>query len=413
MKRIRFLGAWAIRPTARAWTIGVGALVVYFFANQTQVGWLYVMSALLAGVVIAAWAMNRGALNGMAAARTIEAMEIYEGDDVMVALRLTQTGRAGAAQIRLIERCPFAPPEDRAWKLPVFIPTLPARAAVELSYTTTADRRGVYTFPPLNIETRAPFGAFANAQTRDLPTPTVIYPEVRRLSHLALLDRQRAPVIPRPSAGLGYEVMGVRPYRAGDSPRHVHWRSTARTGQLMSKEFADETNPGLTIALDCAAYPYSDTESKHTPFEMAVKIAAALGDYAHRRHLPVYLVSNGLAAPSGVAAWTALLEWLARVQPDGSQSLAGALNGRPLASAFAAVIMPYPNRALISLIDDLRRRGAAVLSIVIDPTSFPDSTQPEMNADGIVNAIGGDAHAIRHGDDWGAIIGDARERVGG
>ncbi|MDZ4764878.1 MAG: DUF58 domain-containing protein [Chloroflexota bacterium] len=411
MKTLRFQRPRS-RPTSRAWTIGIGALVVYFFANQTQVGWLYVMAALLAGVVVAAWWMNRGSLKGISGARAIGAAELYEGDVIDIALRLTQTGRVGAAQVRLTERCPFAPPDDRAWELPVFVPTLPARASVELAYTVTADLRGVYTFPLLHIETRAPFGLFGTIRTLDVPTPTVVYPEVRTLRQLALLDRQRAPVLPRPSAGLGYEVMGVRPYRAGDSPRHIHWRSTARTGQLISKEFADETNPGLTLALDCFAYPYADTIGKHTPFESAVKVAASLGDYARRRNLPLYLAANGLAAPSGAVAWTALLEWLARVQPEGHHVVSSALAGRALASAFVALILPYPDRAILPTIHDLRRRGAAVLAVVIDPASFPDAIALDLSADALAGDIGSDAVVVRYGDDWIAALADRRERVG-
>ena len=46
-------------PTSRSGVVLIGALVLYFFANQTQVGWLYVMCAVLAGTVLSAWWLSR------------------------------------------------------------------------------------------------------------------------------------------------------------------------------------------------------------------------------------------------------------------------------------------------------------------------------------------------------------------
>ena len=86
--------------------------------------------------------------------------------------------------------------------------------------------------------------------------------------------------------------MGVRPYRTSDSPRHIHWRIVARRQQLMTKEFAEEAQPGLTLALDVFAHPYPAPAGKHTPFEWGVKLAASIGEYAHRRRYPLHLASS-------------------------------------------------------------------------------------------------------------------------
>lgn len=51
-------------PTARTFTVLIAASLIYLFANQTQVGWMYVMAALLTGMMPAAWAVNRRALTG-------------------------------------------------------------------------------------------------------------------------------------------------------------------------------------------------------------------------------------------------------------------------------------------------------------------------------------------------------------
>ena len=182
-------------------------------------------------------------------------------------------------------------------------------------------------FRALELDSRAPFGFFKRARDSTCLRRRWSIPKSSRCSHFDLLDRQFAPQVTRPTAGIGYEVMGLRPYRPGDSPRHIHWRTVARTGQLVSKEFADETQPGVTLALDLFHHPYAAIESKHTPFEWAVKVAASIGDYANRRGYPLTLATNddALPAPVGAISWYALLQYLARVQPVGDLPLAQAL----------------------------------------------------------------------------------------
>ncbi|MBZ0289835.1 MAG: DUF58 domain-containing protein, partial [Anaerolineae bacterium] len=236
-------------PTSRALTFLSAALVLYLFANQTQVGWLYVMSALLAGTVLAGWFLSRGMLKRIRAERNIGQVEMHEGDTVSVALKLFKN-RGAASQIRLEEKCPLAAPDSPQRAVKLFIPSLPAGGTVEFDYEVLVDRRGLHEFPALALTSRAPFGFFRRDTIIQSPTRALVYPEVRPLKRLELLDKQAAPEVTRQRAGLGYGVIGVRPFRSGDSARHIHWRSVARTGTLMSKEFADEAQPGLTLVLD-------------------------------------------------------------------------------------------------------------------------------------------------------------------
>jgi uncharacterized protein (DUF58 family) len=201
-----------------------------------------------------------------------------------------------------------------------------------------------------------------------------VYPEVKPLSRFDLLDKQFAPQVTRPSAGVGYEVMGIRGYRAGDSPRHIHWRTVARTGQLASKEFADETQPGVVLALDLFQHPYAPSDTKHTPFEWAIKLAASIGDYANRRGYPLTLATNdeALPAPNGAISLYGLLQYLARVQPVGELTLAEALARVPM-QAFVIAVLPYPDAGIIAYLRELHYRKVRVFVVVLDGESFPDA----------------------------------------
>jgi uncharacterized protein (DUF58 family) len=390
-------------PTGRAGAVLIGALVLYFFANQTQVGWLYVMSALLAGVIGAGWWLSRGTLRGISGMRRLGdglLDEWHEGDPVTITFRLSKSGRGAGAQIRLNEVCPLAEPAKRV--MPLYIPQLPAGGAVEFNYELDIYRRGVYAFPPLTLTTGVPFGFFRRSVVLDVPTRALVYPEVRYIERIDLLDRQLTPQVTRQKAGVGYEVFGLRPYRPGDSPRHIHWRSVARAGgqQLFSKEFADETQPGLVLALDLFAHPYAATESKHTPFEWAVKIAASVGDYARRRQYPLLLVTNDrkLPAPSGALPLPLLLEYLTRVEPTGDEPLR--VDG--IGAAFVIAVLPYPDEAAGGALRALAARRLPVLAYILDPVSFPaalEGADAAAFAAGL-RADGVETRLIQYGEDW-------------
>jgi uncharacterized protein (DUF58 family) len=386
-------------PTPRAYSFLVAAFIIYLFANQTQVGWLYVMAALLAGTMLAAGWLSRGTLRGLTGSRLIPQNELHEGDEATVYLKLSKRG--GAAQICLTEHCPLVAPDNSYRNLKMFIPSLPSGEAVEFDYTVTLDRRGLHKFPDLELSSQAPFGFFRRRRTLPITTRVLVYPEVRSLQRLDLLDRQLTPEMPRPRPGVGYEVIGVRPFRAGDSPRHIHWRSVARTGELISKEFADEVQPGLSLVLDLYHHPYAPSESKHVPFEWAVKVAASIGDYAYKHGYPLHLVADGeaLAPPMGTVAWPSLLQYLARVQATGTRPLASVMGNHPT-QAFVAVVLPWPDATIVETLVSLARRRVQVMAAVLDPETFPDGGLTGQGLAGQLMAAGIEVHLIRYGEDW-------------
>jgi uncharacterized protein (DUF58 family) len=289
-----------MRPTQRGWAIAAVVLLLYFFANQTQVGWLYVLSALAAGVWLTTWFLPRRMLRGLTLARRINGLatpielELYAGETITVELDLTNTSRTPVLQVRGEEICPLASADERTQSF--FVPGLSPGADVTLKYETTCARRGWFEFPPVALSTRAPFGFFSAHRDISAPTGVLVFPEYREIKRLALFDRTPAAQNTFTRIGAGGEFVGVREYRPGDSPRHVHWRSTARVGQLIVKEFAAETEPGLIIALDLRVSSVAGF-GEDTSLELAIKIAATLARYAHQRELPVSLTVNSRAWP--------------------------------------------------------------------------------------------------------------------
>lgn len=144
---------------------------------------------------------------------------------------------------------------------------------------TVWETRGAYPLEIVTLSTSFPFGLFVKERDVDLPGEVVVWPRTDR------------PVrAPRPSgervrrsgeafagqAGARGEYRGLRPYRPGDDPRDVHWKTTARVGQPVVKEYERDRSRALWLCLDLRA-------AEGEMAEAAVEIAAALAAAALRR----------------------------------------------------------------------------------------------------------------------------------
>ena len=396
-----------MKRTARFWTFLVASIVFWFFANQTQIGWLYIVSAILGGILISAWMLNRGTLKRLSGERQLlldSDDDLHEGDDIRIRLTLKNTGQLPASHLALIEHCPLAPPDSEEHKLRMFIPMLPD--SLEFDYQTIVHRRGLHHFPPMKVNSRAPFGFYERKGERKVDTSVLVYPELRKLTRLSLLDEQPAAELSNPKAGMGSEVIGVRPYRPGDSPRHVHWRSVARHGQLVSKEFAQETQPGVSVVLDryCPLTPIPDT--KYQPFEMAVKAAVSIADYAMQKGYPVYLSADNsdMAVPQGAIVRDSLMQYMARVPQSAESNLADVLNYQPM-QQFIAIVMAWVDDTILETLMSMKHRGYNMLVIIPDPASYP--IESDVSADNLADTLEGSGipyRILKHDEDWSYVI---------
>jgi len=367
-------------PTKRTWGFLILTVALYFLANQTQVGWIYVMTAGILALLVVNFFYTRGMLIRLDVQRTFRNLaddalppdetglalsSFFEDDPLEVTLQFQCAGVRPAFLIHADEYCPFAPPDEQSQ--PAFVPNLFKDRPVQACYQTTCDRRGLYIFPSLRLRSTGPFGFFSARRTLDVPSETLIYPYYHPLERLRLLETRELAERQTMRVGIGTQVVGTREYRPGDSLRQVHWRSTARIGKLVVKEFAEEDQPSLTVVLDLESSS-SVGHGKYSTFETAIRIAASLGYYATNHDVPFRLAgaSPKWQAPASPLSWWAVLNYLAKVKNDGQESLAKILESLPPVP-FCVVLLSRPTADAIRALHMIRQKGSQTLAIFITP----------------------------------------------
>lgn len=257
----------------------------------------------------------------------------------------------------------------------------PGEEAEEL-FAIPTQRRGVVKVGPVSVVRGDPLGLFERAHRRDDPVDLYVHPrtiafEGQSLGFLRDLEGMPATDLSRDDVSFHALVE----YQPGDDLRHVHWRSTARTGTLMMRQYEETRRSHFVIALSRAASDYADDEE----FELAISAAGSIGLRAIRdsQRVEVRVQGRDLAAGSGKQ----LLD-----------SLAAVTHSRPryggIDALSAVIARNMPLASIVVLVcgskvrgEDLRSAcarlpfGARVLAVVADRAATAPSLRRIGDAD--------------------------------
>jgi uncharacterized protein (DUF58 family) len=179
------------------------------------------------------------------------------------------------------------------------------------SYRHTFHRRGLYRFDGFRIATKFPFALFHKARDIHETGEVLVFPAVFQVpppapraryvgdSHMNRLGRRG-------------EFFGLREYRDGDDRRMIHWRSSARFGRMLVREYEEEAQQRATIIVD-NALPAGADEKLVNALEDAISLAASLAASYVGLGYAVRLIARGESIPfsTGEAHLTRILRALA------------------------------------------------------------------------------------------------------
>ncbi|MEI2775066.1 MAG: DUF58 domain-containing protein [Tetrasphaera sp.] len=190
------------------------------------------------------------------------------------------------------------------------IPALATGATHEALFSVPTKRRGVITIGPTESVRRDPLGLIERTNIWPGQHDLCVHPDTVTIDATAsglLRDVEGVPVRRRASSDVTFDA--VRDYVPGDDRRAVHWRTTARMGRLMVRQFEETHRSHLVVLLSLRPEDYAAADD----VELAVSVAASLCLQAQREGRVLSVRAGALVLPTGSPA--ALLDRFAAVQP--------------------------------------------------------------------------------------------------
>jgi uncharacterized protein (DUF58 family) len=263
---------------------------------------------------------------------------------------------------------------------------LPGRAitlggSTERSWLIRASlvRRGHFRIEPLQIQTGDPFGFFEASAAVGQPVSVIVYPRIDplplwRIPAAGIEGTRAAPERTLQTTAL---ATTVRPWAPGDSFNRIHWKSTARHGEIQVKEFDLETTADAWIVLDLDRSSQGGRGDEST-VEVAVRAAASIADKALTENRSVGFTVNGhrmaiLPADRGGRQHLKVMQLLAAVDGDGTTPLAEVLvasASRLRRGMTAIVITSSLDTGWVRPLATLRSRGVASVAVTLDAAAY-------------------------------------------
>ncbi len=313
----------------------------------------------------------------------------FPGDEVRVELRVSNAGWLPAPWLEVRESLPVqlaSPPFHHV------VLSLGPHETRRLHYRLRCRRRGYYPIGPLTLRNGDLFGVHEHSRQADETAYLIVYPALVALEVLGLPThspfpaiRARSPLFEDPA-----RIMGVRDYQIGDSPRRIHWTSTAAAGRLLVKQYEPAIARDTLICLDLDAASY-EMRHRYTAPELAIKTAASFANHIIvREGLPAGLITTAWdplieeqtrfsLPPRGERAHLmSILEVLARVQLTQEPAAFADLMRRESANltwgTTIVAITGRENPALFDVLAYLKQAGFVVSLVLISPAA----PSPEM-----------------------------------
>ena len=310
-------------------------LVIAAGATNTGNNGLFLVLAVMGGAVIASDAAGRLNLRGLRIGLTAPA-EIFANNPSHLSVGVTNRSRwlprwllvltvepgdvvavntaARTSPWRNAKPAGGDPPHRRA--KPYLAAFLPRSSDSQGRIEVLMRRRGRWRIRYAHVTSLFPLGFFRRGRRYKTDTEILVYPETYSPSSSRPAQLGRAGDEPTRRRGWGHDLLGLRAFRHGDDPRSIHWKQTARTGDMVFKERETEENRRFLIVFDNAVGELQ-TSARHRQFERLVSEAAtaALDHLDGGYEVSLLTRDADLPFASGQQQRHRVLETLALIEP--------------------------------------------------------------------------------------------------
>lgn len=255
---------------------------VFAWAILREANLLLIVAGLMCGPIVCSWRLARRTLRDVQVRRTAP-RAVYAGEPLAVEIELRSArDRRGSWALWVTDhvRREDDVPGNGSQKPATLFSYVPAGGTRRRAYHGRFFERGRYRLGPLEVSTRFPFGLLRGTITPDQEEThaLTVFPRLGRLTpawkarHREALQGARGGRRPGRAPGA---FCGVREWQAGDSVRRVHWRSTARHGEVVVCQFEQPRSRDVAVLLDLWQPGEPGVEDLEN-LELAVSFAATL-----------------------------------------------------------------------------------------------------------------------------------------
>jgi uncharacterized protein (DUF58 family) len=306
----------------------------------------------------------------LACTRTLEPRRLPVGASAQVRLRLQNLSRLLTGTLLLEDRLPYA----LGSRPRLVLEKLAGNQATSVTYTVRADVRGRYEVGPLVVRLTDPFGlceltrSFPGVDRLTVIPEVVPLPTIRLAGEYTGTGESRA----RSVAVHGEDDAATREYRHGDDLRRVHWRSTARVGELMVRREEQPWESRATVVLDTRAFAHRG-EGPGASFEWLVSAAASISLHLRHAGYRLRLVSPTIDVDANDSTGDGtLLDHLAEVRTRSRSDLATLVDQVRSRSDGGMVIGLFGllTQAESEVLTRLRGGGGTCVAFLVDSTTW-------------------------------------------
>lgn len=277
------------------WFLGI--FVLLGVALALQAGLVAFAGYVLLGVFVLSRYLARSWIADLAAERTVDTAPREIGDSVDVRVVVRNTGKLLVPWVLVEDLLTEAAILQRrvsvkGGRLRVLF--IRAGGKAEVKYKITFRLRGYYQIGPLFAETGDVFGLHRRHRVFTDPAFVLVYPKVLPITKFDFSSTR--PIGEIRLANMLFEdptrTAGVRPYQMGDPLQRVHWRATARTGQLHSRVYEPTSLAGATILIDFHKDGYFKG-GEPVRSELAIIAAVSIANAVTMLNQQIGVASNG------------------------------------------------------------------------------------------------------------------------
>lgn len=299
------LSIGGVRLTARGWWFLAASLIAFIGAYGGGNELLLYVGGLLVALPVIAILVVRVRRPRLSVSRAFSSDVIQAGRAASVSLTVHNLSSRSSLRAMWWDAIPWRPYRTE----PAQLPAMRARGAryagrgnsTTVGYELWPPRRGIFDIGPLSVEVSDAFGLATSTFVSGEPEEITVTPEVIPLADTGITvpaGDGESRLVQRRATGDEDDTM-TREYRAGDAMRRVHWKATARKGELMVRQEEQRSFPEARILVDTTWSGYRDVsddpdDDESAAFEWVVRMLASVSVHLRRAGFQITVVDSGI-----------------------------------------------------------------------------------------------------------------------